>query len=51
MPEVKTYVTIFGLGGWWIDGDWPLWLTLLLSSGVFTWIAHRITHGFPFLKP
>ncbi|HMB91146.1 MAG TPA: hypothetical protein VKP65_09890 [Rhodothermales bacterium] len=43
MFTAKTYVTIFGLGGWWVDGDWPFWLTLLLSSGVFTWIAYRIT--------
>jgi hypothetical protein len=47
MLNAKTYVTIFGFAGWWVNGDWPLWLTLLLSSGTFTWIAYRITRVLP----
>jgi hypothetical protein len=51
MLDAKTYVTIFGVGGWWVDGDWPLWLTLILSAGGCTRIAYRFACRLTAQKP
>lgn len=40
--ENQTFVTILGMGGWWVEGDWPLWFAVFFFTSLFAWIAHRV---------
>lgn len=44
--KMETFVSVFGVGGAWIDGTWPFWLSLALFTGFFTWLAYRLASVF-----
>lgn len=38
----ETFISFFGFGGFWIDGSWPLWFSLVAFAVAFGWIGNRI---------
>ena len=38
----ETFVSFFGLGGFWVDGTWPIWVILILFPLIFGWIGYRV---------
>ena len=40
--RLETFVTFFGFGGTWVEGTWPHYLSLILFTVLFVWLAHRL---------
>ena len=38
----ETFVSFFGLGGFWIEGSWPMWFSLIAFITIFGWIGYRL---------
>lgn len=40
--DQETFVTFFGIGGFWVNGSWPMWFYLISFTTLFGYVGYHL---------